>query len=214
MIWSSLLHVLLGWVGWSLTHYSLHRVYHWAVTSNSRGSGFVKWVIDGEELHHVIYDDRPPDIAQDPRSRSVTFPIALAYTLFIPAIGIYYWQLGLRPALCLAFGMIVTAHIDDQTHKRSHPRRDSSAYRTGNFFQRLHDTHHDSFWHLRQTGTGKVHNYGFCTGIIWDMVFGTWQSPEAERRLGVLQRRSSPGGSSPAAGAGDIDSTLQSRGGQ
>lgn len=175
-------HLVLGWLGWSLSHYWLHRSWHGQVISG-RGPKLMKLIVEGEELHHVIYDARPPELARDPKAKSVTFPIVLALPVMIPIVIAWGWNLGLVAGIGFAIGSFGAMLIDDQTHRRSHPRVDANGYARGNFLALVHDTHHDSFLRLRATGEGEVCNYGFCTGVIWDVVFGTWRQPPSNRIL-------------------------------
>jgi len=178
-----LVYIIAGWMSWGFTHYWLHRYWHAALENDKVRLPGIKFIIEGEYLHHTVYDHRPPNLDEDTTGEYVTFPLWLAAPAVVGGIVLLGMYWAWAPALQIGFGAIVAMLIDDQAHKRSHPRMPADAYREGSFLSRVHDTHHDSMRGRRCEGEETIVNFAFCSGIIWDVVFGTWESPMTTRRL-------------------------------
>jgi sterol desaturase/sphingolipid hydroxylase (fatty acid hydroxylase superfamily) len=111
--------------------------------------GWRKGPIDGEYMHHDRHDAN-----QSFDTVFASFPLEGA--LVIGVLPLYWMPAG------WCWGVCVSAVIDDLTHRMYHYRRLPIPLR---WFRGLHGIHHRD--HDR--------NYAFVTGIVWDMLLGTFR---------------------------------------
>ncbi len=146
----------IGVVGWSFSHYWLHRLQHWAMHY---------WPSLGraESLHH-LFDSRPRS-RPNRRGNLTGFRWSLEGILLFCLLLCYVTSIGW--AAGLAIGMTLGSAFDWWVHSVCHGP--ISNKKLPLFFQQRHRQHH----HSDQT------NISLATGLIWDVVFRSNRMPSS-----------------------------------
>jgi sterol desaturase/sphingolipid hydroxylase (fatty acid hydroxylase superfamily) len=151
--------IITGWAAWSLSFYWMHRSWHWGMARKSKAA-----IVVGELKHHELGDSDPYDIAADPEGHFVNFPKFVAAVLILVLAWIWCVLFGPLAALVLLTALAICSLCDTLVHNLAHLPQRYTFWPVG-WVRRLHRIHHTT-WR---------HNYSFVTGIVWDVIFGTYK---------------------------------------
>jgi len=151
-----LLFFILGWMGWGLVHYWMHRLWHIGI----RKRVALKFV-EPEHMHHILYDEPVSELHY--RLRRDRRHHQYASNKYINAPVWFVWVVCFAWMCLISFnwvllGVFLASLLDDIIHRRSH----SSAFghNVANKRHRLHHRH----W---------TKNYSVFSGWWCDWLFGT-----------------------------------------
>jgi sterol desaturase/sphingolipid hydroxylase (fatty acid hydroxylase superfamily) len=156
MVSTTLALALLGYIGWTLTEYWIHRAIFHFEPEDGVGARF-HWIVHG--VHH----DHPNDPLRLVMPPSVSVPLS---TLF--CIG--FWALlGTPKWYAFAAGFLAGYLAYDMTHYYLHHHKPRT--RMGHWLRELHMRHHF-----------QDHTRGFgISAPYWDKAFGTFPTRRGRR---------------------------------
>ena len=168
------INLFAGWFFWSFAHNVGHRWWH-----DEMRKGKQTFYAHGEREHHRVYDGHDADEAarEDPRELFISFPYPVMAAVALLPVALYAWFFGAPAAIAFAVAMYASMTLDHLLHKRFH--REERLPGVLGWFQQLHRTHHAT--HNR--------NYFFVTGLVWDVMFRTFETRMQELRDSKYARR-------------------------
>lgn len=149
-----MIYIILGIISWSLGHYIVHRILHYLLSLKK-----INHISDGENNHHLIYDDNSNNRDKDIGARYVTFPYNMALLTLLLLIGLIS-LFSTNIALLFSIGYIFGMAVDDIFHSICHFNNKKKFF---NKIVEIHNIHH------------RDHdcNFGFFFGLIYDVIFFT-----------------------------------------
>lgn len=151
--------VILGWMFWSLGHYTTHRLWHrWMLR------GVTNAAVEGERQHHETFDGNSQEFSNVPASHisfRLHFPIVAGSLASIPV----YFVAGFSSAITMMLSFVFFVLIDDRAHRLAHGLPLKFCNSCGLWIRELHRRHHDE----------HDKNFAILSGIIWDISFGTFR---------------------------------------
>lgn len=164
--------LVAGWSAWSFSHYAIHRWWH-KLIQNYDETTHHRFYVEGEFRHHDIYDHDPHDPARDTSLQYISFPRPMAIKAVFAGSILYAlgsWLLGWPWPLAASLfftACLGSMYLDDWVHRRFQHANTPQKSRLACWLYKYHRIHHDR----------HVCNYGFCTGIPWDLLMGSYVRP-------------------------------------
>lgn len=162
-------------MAWSFSHYAVHRWWHKLIEGYGTHAAIeLKSFAAGEYYHHDIYDHDPYDPSRDVKKNFISFPRRFTTLAVILGSAAYtagcwlvtdYWLVYGALMFVGSFGSMI---LDDFVHRRCQHGRVPTT-RLGLWLRGYHKIHH------------QIHNrnYGFLTGIVWDLLLRSYVSPQS-----------------------------------
>lgn len=156
-----MLSIFLGYCVWSMAHNLGHRLWHVHMRQGKQTDFAL-----GESAHHQIYDNyfafHMHNIG-DPDAKFRNFPMIKVGLTLLPFVLVSFYFLTAPQAILFTTSMYFFMAIDYAVHEKIHSEKIESGLL--GILQRMHVIHHKT----------QRHNFCFLTGIIWDVLFGSFK---------------------------------------